>query len=233
MQIGEMQALGRSALATRTLPQAREIQNSSFRELPPIEHWAGYVTVSNLAKAQFEKVLQEVAKGVGIRISGWTVDSENSNNFTYNMCRQQRKKYGPVPPPEKYEEALKKLSEKTGSHYVIENGENKTGFRVLFGLRKGYDPTSGDHDFNEVTKDLKEEEGFINTKAAILAAKPNGEIYTENAVLITGKLSQIDKVYTLADIYNQERFTIEDFGNLKEEPITYSVETRHCTEPEN
>ena len=229
-----MQAIGRSALVTRTLPQAREIQNSSFRELPPIEHWAGYVTVSNLTKAQFEKVLQEVAKEVKIRISGWIIDSKNSNDFTYYMCRQQRQKYGPiVPPPKKYEKVLKTLAEKTGSHFVIENGENKTGFRVLFGLRKGYDPASKDHDFKEVTRDLKEEEGFINTKATILAAKPDGEIYTENAVLITGKLSQRDKVYTLADIYKQERFTIEDFGNLKEEPITYSVETRHCTEPEN
>lgn len=232
MQINERQRVGGSLLITGIFPRIREIQDSSFRELTPIEHWSGYVTVSNIAKDKFEKVLQEVAKNVGIRISGWTIDGTNKNSFTYYICRHQRKKYGPVPPPEKYEEALKKLAEKTNNPYVVETFGSNYGFRVLFGLRKGYDPTSGDHDFNEVTKDLKKEGGFVNKKAAILAAKPNGEIYTENAVLITGDLPKIDKIYSLADIYNQERFTIEDFGN-PDEPITYSVETRHCTEPEN
>ncbi len=211
--------------------QSRTIQETSFRKLEPIDHWSGYVEVSNLNKGKFEKILQEVAKDVNIRISGWKIDDKNSDDFTYYICRHQRKKYGSVPPPEKYEEAIKKLAEKTGSKYVVENCDDKTGFRVLFGLRKGYDQASGDHDFNEVIKDLKEKEGFVNTKATILAAKPNGEIYTENAVLITGDLSKIDKIYSLADEYNQERFTIEDFSNQLN-PITYSIETRHCTEPE-
>ena len=232
MQINKGQKVGRSTLKTSILPQVRTVQGSSFRELPPIEHWSGHLTVFNMTSDQFEKILQEVARDVNIRISGWRIDNENSNRFTFYMCRQQRKKYGPVPPPEKYEEALRKLAEKIGSHYVVGSSESNFGFRVLFGLRKGYHPSSGDHDFNEVTKDLKENEGFVNKKATILAAKPNGETYTENAVLITGDLSKRDKIYSLADMYNQERFTIEDFGNPNE-LITYSVETRHCTEPEN
>ncbi len=232
MKINEGQRVGGSVLTTRTSPQIRTIQDSSFRELPPIEHWSGYLKVSNITKDEFQKILQEVAREVGIRISGWTIDNENNNDFIYYICRQQRKKYGPVPSPEKYEEALRKLAEKTSSHYIVENSESNFGFRVLFGLRKGYDPSSGEHDFNEAIKDLKKEEGFINTKAAILAAKPNGEIYTESAALITGELLKTDKIYNLADRYNQERFTIEDFGSSNE-PITYSVETRHCTEPDS
>ena len=232
MQITEGQRVSRPALTARILPQVRTIHGSSFRELTPIEHWSGYLTVSNMTGDQFEKILQTVARDVNIRISGWKIDNKNSDSFTFYICRQQRKKYGPVPPPEKYEEALRKLAEKTDSHYVVESSESNVGFRVLFGLRKGYDPTSGDHDFKEVTKDLKVEEGFVNTKATILASKPNGETYTENAVLITGDSPKIDKVYNLADRYNQERFTIEDFGTPNQ-PITYSVETKHCTEPES
>ena len=132
MQINAGQKVGGLALKPNV---ARTVQNSSFRELPSIEHWSGYLTVSNMTSDQFEKILKEVARDVNIRISGWRIDNESSDGFTFYMCRQQRKKYGPVPPSEKYK-------------------------------------------------------------------------------------------------YNQERFTIEDFGDPKM-PITYSVETRHCKEPEN
>ena len=214
----------------RTVPQVRTIQGSDFRELPAIEHWSGHLKVSGITKDEFTNILQEVAKEVGIRISGWAIG--NKDGFTYYMCRHQRKKYGPVPTIEKYKEALEKLAEKTNAlEYSKDSSENKNGFRVLFGLRKGYTPGSGEYTIDEVKRGLQGEKSFVNSKATILAAKPNGEVYTEPAVLITGDLSKLDMIHHLADTLKQERFTVEDFGNPKE-PITYTIETRHCTEPE-
>ena len=128
---------------------------------------------------------------------------------------------------EEYKDALAKLAQAVNSDSFTESYEGNQ-FRVLLGLKKGYDSTSEAY---SIERDVKNRLGndFDFEEAEIFSVAPNKSPYTENAVLITGDLSKINEIYLLAEELQQERFTIEELGHGN----TYTVETRHCTESES
>ena len=215
----------------RTIPQATIIQDSQFKELVPIEQWSGFVQVKNISKEEFKGRLMDLSNKLGFRLSGWFVFNNPNNkntDFYYFLDRHpQRKKYGPTKSVQEYEGALRQLGQTVNSESFTESYEGNQ-FRVLLGLRKGYEPGSKDYSIED---DVKSRLGkdFTFEEAEIFSAIPGRPPYTENAVLITGDLSKINEVYLLAEALQQERFTIEELGSK----VTYTVETKHCTEPES
>ena len=214
----------------RTIPQPTTVQGSHFRELVPIEQWSGFVYVKDIPQEEFKNRLIGLSNELGFRFSGWFVFNNPNNkntDFYYFLDRHpQRKKYGPTKSIEEYKDALVKLAQAVNSESFTESYEGNQ-FRVLLGLRKGYDLNSEDYSIEDDVKS-RLKEGFTFEEAEIFSTVPDRPPYTENAVLITGDLSRIDEVYLLAEELQQERFTIEELGNR----TTYTVETKHCTEPD-
>ena len=214
----------------RSTPQSTTVQGSHFRELVPIEQWSGFVYIKDISQEEFKNRLIDLSNKLGFRFSGWLVFNNRNNkntDFYYFLDRHpQRKKYGPIKSVDEYRDVLGKLAQTVNSEAFTESYEGNQ-FRVLLGLRKGYDPSSEDYSIEDDVKSRLGED-FTFEEAEIFSTIPGRPPYTENAVLITGDLSRTDEVYLLAEELQQERFTIEELGN----GITYTVETKHCTEPE-
>ena len=98
-------------------------------------------------------------------------------------------------------------------------------FRVVLGLQELYEKSNKLHTIEEVEAELGS--GFDLTPVEIYRIRPQGK-YTEPAVIIKGDLSQIEKVYSLAEKFKQARFTVEDLYN----DAAYVVETIHCQDPD-
>ena len=216
----------------RTTTNITKIQSSQFRELVPIKQWSGFILVKDIPKEEFKNIVIGLSNELGFRFSGWILFNNPKNDntdFYYFLSRHQRTKYGLVKSKEEYEEAFGKLALAVNSKPFVESHEGKDNqFRILFGLREGYDTTSKNYSIeDDVQKKLGE--GFTFQKAEIFSTRSGNSHYTEEAILITGYLSKVNKVYLLAEELKQERFTVEDLQN----GVTYTVETKYCKEPES
>ena len=199
-------------------------EKSAFRELKPEAWWSGSVSVTNLSKDDFINKLEFLAKESNFNFSGWIVDKENGS-FDYFFTRYPRKKYGPIARLKEFDDMLERLAKEINGEPSIEDYSNSPKFRIVLGLRELYEESNKLHTIEEVQTELGD--SFNLTKAEICAVRPSGK-YTEPAVVITGDLSQIEKVYLLAEKFNQARFTVE---NLYRD-VSYVVETVHCKDPD-
>ena len=195
-----------------------------FRELKPEAWWSGFVPVKDLNKEGFIKKLEALSNELKFNFSGWIVD-KSDGSFDYFFTRYPRKKYGPLPDIIEFDKILERLAKETNGDPNIEDLSDSPKFRIVLGLRELYETSNKLHTIKEVQTELGS--GFDLTQAEIVAVRPSGK-YTEPAVVITGDLSQIEKVYLLAEKFNQERFTVENLYNDE----SYVVETIHCKSPD-
>jgi hypothetical protein len=198
----------------------------SFRELPPLEWWAGGVRTA-LPDVVFEDHFAKVAEEKKIRFSGYRTSRDEKGVYGYNFSRYVRRNFGPVPSVDEYRSALRALADSVVGEEYEEHRTEQPRFRVLFGLVEGYDPANAlTHTPEEVKQILGER--FIIEPVEILAIGGGRSSYTEPAVSISGEMQDIKAVYTLADQFHQDRIIIEDLGEAK----SYAVETRWCKQPD-
>ena len=208
----------------KNFPLANFETKSSFRELKPENRWSGSVSVKNLNKEDFIKKLETLAQDLKFNFSGWIIDKKDGS-FDYVFTRYPRKKYGPLPPIGQFSNVLTKLATEVNGEPNEELYFESPQFRVVLGLQELYEKSNKLHTIEEVQNELGA--GFNLTPGDICAVRPQGK-YTEPAVIIKGDLSQVEKVYLLAEKFKQARFTVEDLYN----DAAYVVETIHCQDPD-
>ncbi len=209
---------------SNNLSSTRIQTKSNFRELKPEDWWSGFVSVKNVNKEDLIKKLGQITNELKFNFSGWIVTKED-NSFDYFFTRYPRKKRGPVSPITECKSALKKLATETSGTSHEEIISDLPQFRVLLGLREFYEESNKLHTIEEVQNELGN--NFNLTKAEICSVGPWGK-YTEPAVVIQGDLAQIEKVYLLAEKFNQARFAVEDLYNGK----SHMVEPACCKDPD-
>lgn len=202
----------------------QSVDSTGFRELNPEDRWSGYLEIANSKKADFERLIEQLASEQKFTFCGWLIDIKEEK-FKYCFTRYPRKKFGPVPAIETCRALLKQLSDSLSVPGIQEQNLRQPGFRVLLGLKEGYKEDSKIHDSCEVKSILGND--FEVTNAEIYSVGPWGK-YTEPAVLITGNKINLQKVYNLAYEFKQSRFCVEDLDRNK----SYMVETSHCNDPD-
>ncbi|MBI3591793.1 MAG: hypothetical protein HY094_10500 [Candidatus Melainabacteria bacterium] len=208
----------------KDVPYKNSGGKSLFRELKPEAWWSGFVSVKDSNKEDFIKKLEALAKELNFNFSGWIVDKQDGS-FDYFFTRYPRKKYGPLAELIEHDKVLERLARETNGDPDIEDYSDSSKFRIVLGLRELYETSNKLHTIEEVRTELGN--SFDLTQAEICAVRPAGK-YTEPAVVITGDLSQVEKVYLLAEKFNQARFTVEDLSH----DVSYVVETIHCKDPD-
>ncbi len=199
-------------------------EKPAFRELKPEAWWSGSVSVKNLSKDDFIKKLEALSNELKFNFSGWIVTKEY-DSFDYFFTRYPRKKYGPIADVREFSNVIERLAKEANGDFDIEDNSDSPRFRIVLGLRELYEESNKLHTIEEVRHELGDD--FNLTKAEICAIRPQGK-YTEPAVVITGDLSKIKKVYLLAEKFKQARFTVEDLYH----DAAYTVETIHCKDPD-
>ncbi len=113
---------------------------------------------------------------------------------------------------------------------VLQHDSMNSGFRVVLGLKEGYEDNAPVHAIDEVIKALGSSCcAQLGEVFAIRSAEEKvHSIYTEPAAVIYGSLADLQCVYGLANAFGQERFTVEDFTKK----ASYCVETPYCTNPD-
>src|SRR3989344_1647886 len=101
-------------------------------ELKPEKFWGGFVSVKNLTKEEFIKVVTQLATDLHFTYYGYIIKGEKEFNYHFGSYPRQ------ILPIERYQEALKKLAEKLGVEGVVETKSKKPRFRILLGLQEGY-----------------------------------------------------------------------------------------------
>lgn len=202
----------------------QSVDSARFRELRTEDSWSGYLEIGNSKRTDFEKVIKQLASEKKFTFYGWLLN-ESEERFKYRFTRYPRKKFGPVPAIETYRALLKQLSDSLGVIGVQEQNLGQSKFRILLGLKEGYDENSKTHDSGEVKSILGN--GFEIVDTEIYSVGPWGK-YTEPAVLITGNKIYLHEVYNLAYEFRQSRFCVEDLQLNK----SYMVETSHCNAPD-
>lgn len=173
----------------------------------------------------FTHVVRRTASETGRRLSGYiTSSSHEVNSFT--LTAYPRNKYGTLS-PHTFRHLAQTLAH--GLNAPIEQDPLAKQTRILFGLIEGYEDHGKLHTIQEVAHSL----GDVALQPATIFAshlRNDGSIadYREPAVVITTSPEGVETVLWLADKFGQERVVVEDFANQH----TYSVETRHCTEPD-
>ncbi len=214
LPIGHQAALGKSI----------RVEESKFRQTEPIDIWGGNVLLQNVEKEEFIDKLIQLSNGLKLAFPGYFIYKENAPPI-YHLSRYSRKKYGLPPEIERYRDALSRIGNEFNTPVEEEQIAQSGKFRTVLGLREGYEKGSYTFNIDEVKRELKE--GFDLERGEICTIR-NGSCYREEAVVITGDIDRIQRVFLLAEQFLQERFSVEDFScNL-----TYMVETKHCKEPD-
>lgn len=201
-----------------------KVEEIKFRQTEPIEIWGGNVLLQNVEQEEFIDKLIQLSNGLEFAFPGYFIYKENAPPV-YHLSRYSRKKYGQPPEIEKYRDAIRRIGNEFNVPAEEEQIPQSQEFRTVLGLREGYEQGSYTRSIDEVKRELKE--GFDLERGEICTVR-NGSCYREEAVVITGDIDKIQRVFLLAEKFLQERFSVEDFScNL-----TYMVETKHCKEPD-
>ncbi len=201
-----------------------QVEESKFRQTEPIDIWGGNVLLQNVEKEEFIDKLIQLSNGLKLSFPGYFIYKENSSPI-YHISRYSRKQYGPPPEIERCRDALERIGSEFNISVEEEQVQMSQKFRTVLGLREGYEQGSYTRSIEEVKRELKE--GFDLEKGEICTIR-NGGCYREEAVVITGDIDKIQKVFLLAEKFLQERFSVEDFSSN----LTYMLETKHCKEPD-
>jgi hypothetical protein len=197
-----------------------------FRELPPVPWWAGSVAM-RISPVDFESAIAEAGKG-DFRYSGYRL-SRPDGALEYHFSRYVRRRAGgKLAEISEHQVALRRLAEITGGVATEEQRVESPRFRVLFGLVEGYDASKAiTHTPTEIRTQLGDEVAI--TPVEIFAIGGARAVkYTEPAVVVEGPMTELPKVYDLADAFHQDRIIIEDLSK----GVSYTVETRWCKEPD-
>ncbi len=202
----------------------QEISKIEIRELAPEKWWSGKLDVK-ISDEEFEEVITKVAKDLDFTFSGYKVKGKEEG-FSYHFSRYPRRAFGPVAPIESHQTALRRLAEEIKSQGIEEEQSREPKFRVVLGLIEGYEREEPmTHNPLEVQNHLGE--NFKLTEGEIYSVGPWGK-YTEPAVVIEGDLSNLNKVYELAEKFHQSRIAVEDLQKAQ----SFMVETKWCTDPD-
>jgi hypothetical protein len=126
--------LGQSMQSERVIPVKSKTE---VRELAPEKFWSGSIDISTISPEELETKIKEAAKELDFTYSGYLVSTGEDKRYVFS--RYPRRAFGPVAPVERFQEALAKLSEKTGSKDAQEEQLSaEDNFRVLLGLEEGY-----------------------------------------------------------------------------------------------
>ncbi|TAL14385.1 hypothetical protein EPN95_03255 [Patescibacteria group bacterium] len=202
----------------------KAIRREFFKESEPVELWSTSIALS-VPYAEFERVVSQAAKADGQRYTGFITKDAGGNVTSFTRTRYPRQKYG-IASIEACENGMIALAAKLGS--AMRPDKQKDGFRVVLGLREGYDDNAPVHLTDEIQTALP---GATVSSAEIFALRHTQggpSLYTEPAAVITGPAQMIDEVYYLADTLLQERFAVEDFDL----GVARMIEPRFCTEPD-
>jgi hypothetical protein len=192
-----------------------------FRELPPVDYWAGSVSIPSERTQELLRILSLTSQEKDFTFTGFLTRSDGLTTYTFTRYPRHARGIASI---EDCEDALLALHLSgigpAASTQFIENQE----FRVLLGLREGYEKDSKVHPVEEIEAALPE----TNIKPAEIYVVGPTRHYQEPAVIITGTSDKLPGVYNLAESLHQERFTVEDLQNR----LSYVVEPPSCTTPD-
>jgi hypothetical protein len=206
------------------------MRNNNFKEHPTTPLWSARVDVMGLKPHEFHEVLRQTALGIGTFVDGYFLSHPNGGiRYQFSLFPERRPEIGVIPISQ-CEDTLKELrlrlngTAKVSQPDYLEAIKSGAQFRVLLGLKVGEsnNGNSETHRYDDVATALG---GKANhQKAEIYSVGGARGLYTEPAILVTGKLDQLEHVYDAAQRFGQERFSVE---KLVEE-IAYIVETTHA-----
>ncbi len=192
-----------------------------FSYLKPVPLWSGRMAL-DCEMSEFRDAAIEVSREGGQLLTGF-VESKEGKLTSFTRTRYPRPRYG-IPSLAECTIGMDALAEKLGTLWHTE--DEQRGVRVVLGLIEGYDPASPVHTASEIAERLP---SLTITPAEVFAVR-NAEtalIYTEPVAVLNFSTLFLRSVFSLADRFKQERFTVEDFNKKQ----SYVVETSHCTEP--
>jgi len=220
---------GQFRAAPDTLWYTGRMLRAGFRNLEPIRLWSGKLR-PDIDLADFRRSVGALSAELNESFSGFITQDNEGRVRTFTRTRYPRKKYG-IPEIEQITASTDTLAKKLGREVTDETRVPKEIFRVVLGLLEGYDKSSDLHTIEEVRERL----GGTSLRAMlaeVFAVRPNmvgsSDIYIEPCAVITGRSKEVETVYDLADIFRQQRFTVEDFS----ERAAWVVETPHCSTPD-
>ncbi len=199
-------------------------QSPGFRETEPIKLWSACIGLF-LPYKNFETTVSSIARTNSQRYTGFITKDSEGNVTSFTRTRYPRRKYG-VASIEECEAGMRALAATFNT--ATEPDPQTSGFRVVLGLKEGYDDEAPIHTLEEIKRELI---GLNATPAEVFAVRWSDEgvsVYTEPVAIVEGTLNLVDRVYAAADTFKQERFTVENF----DQGLAYVVETRFCTEPD-
>ena len=199
-----------------------------YRELEPKPLLSVRMNIENLPN--FTRHVEAIVRGNDRACSGFLSAVDGDLRFTFT--RYPRAKYFVT--DHEWEGDARRLAWVTES--PIERYENVTDlgagndFRVVLGLRRGYDLNAPVHETREVEGPLRGT-GCSVGFGEVFSVRPLNDgaaLYAEPAAIIQGPLADLRRVYDVAHELGQERFAVEDFKNGK----AYMVETPLCAQPD-
>jgi len=192
-----------------------------FRELPPVDYWAGSVSIPQERKEELLEALRNTSGEKDFTFTGFLVNSDGKTTYTFTRYPRHSRGIASI---EACDSALSDLAQKGLAREEQPALDPDQDFRVLFGLREGYEEDSKVHPIEEIEASLP---GTTITPAEIFVVGPTRH-YQEPAVTITGPIQNLPAVYNLAESLHQERFTVEDLRNR----LSYVVEPPSCATPD-
>jgi len=172
------------------------------------------------------RVARALAEEKQQRYTGFIAMSGDHTVHSFTRTRYPRRKYG-IPTIADCEDGMQALA--TALKTKVEADPQHEDFRVVLGLREGYNPHNPRHSLAEVIKILGSSYHIEGTSIFAALTTPVGSNFNhEPAVIIRGAMSDILPVFDLAERFSQERFTVEVFNA----GLAYVVETGHCTDPD-
>lgn len=175
--------------------QREKKEITKFRELAPEEFWGGYVSLDGISQNDFSEKIKETAKEIDFTYSGYITEEE------YYFSRYPRRAFGPVAPVEKYQEALRTLSEKLGSKSKEETKSKELKFRVLLGLEEGYLEHKKKQFFEEIEKEEIVELEEIKEKVQKLIGQ------STEVIELREKIKNAESIEDIKDILNSENLS--------------------------
>lgn len=202
-----------------------ELINMSFyNKLPPEAFWGANLTINVLDSENLKKILKDESVRIQKPVFGYMVYGDGSDAYIdFHFTRYPRVKKYNIGSPQEYEKVARNVASTlhTGPP-KIEQLSDKPRFRIVLGLNRGY--SSEAYPYREVRNVLGEK--FVCKRGKIISVNYlNSKPYEEPALVIEGDMQDIQEIFQAADLYGQERFTVEELSSGQ----AYIVETRHCT----
>jgi hypothetical protein len=194
-----------------------------FRQLPSIEPWGADIFLGNLTLDQFKPQVLEAAATTRTSSFGYFTFLPQGG-LGYHLSRYPRHAYDIID-TERLQALAYDLADRTTFRRDPQLSIPAEGFRVVMGLRAGYDTQKfyAIADIQrELTVDLSCHPARIYTVRYMGEGKDVTD-YSEPAVIIQGPIDEIARVMTVAHQCGQHRFAVE---TNKE---AFIVETDHCT----